>query len=119
MREKDDVLIVGAGPVGLLLACELGARGTSVSIYDNKAGISTYPKANTHGARSMEIYRRHGIANELREQGLPLDQAADIAYFTRLFGYELHRVAMPSPRAAVAETRQARSRWPSAEPQLR
>src|ERR1700733_5093152 len=119
MSDQCEVAIVGGGPVGLLLACELGSRHIAVEVFDNKPGTSTHPKANTHTARSMEIYRRHGMADALRTRGLPLDQASDIAYYTRLFGHELPRVAMPSPRDAMAETRQPNSRWPAAEPQLR
>lgn len=90
------VVIVGAGPTGLLLACELGVRGIAVILVEESFGPSRHPKANTQSARTMEIYRRHGIAARLRQLGLPRDRNTDVAYFSRLFSHELHRVSLPS-----------------------
>jgi 2-polyprenyl-6-methoxyphenol hydroxylase-like FAD-dependent oxidoreductase len=114
-----EVAIVGGGPVGLFLSCELGARGISTTVLEQSPGLVAHPKANTHNARSMEIYRRHGLSSRLREAGLPMDRPTDVAYFSRLLGRELHRVALPSPAAAIDELKQADTRWPTAEPQLR
>lgn len=44
----------------------------------------------------MEHYRRLGLAAAIRKLGLPQGQATDVAYFTRLDGYELARLCMPS-----------------------
>jgi len=117
--EQCDVLVVGAGPVGLLLACELGVRGLDVKVIEAQPAPLAHPKANTHNARSMEIYRRHGLSARLRATGLPYDRPTDVAYFTRLFGEELHRVSLPSPADALVEVREADTRWPTPEPQLR
>jgi 2-polyprenyl-6-methoxyphenol hydroxylase-like FAD-dependent oxidoreductase len=67
----------------------------------------------------MEIYRRHGISSRLRTLGLAPDRATDVGYFSQLFGYELHRVALPSPAAALAAVRDGDPRWPTPEPQFR
>lgn len=111
--------IVGAGPVGLLLASELGARGVPVLVLGENAGTATHPKANTHTARAMEIYRRHGISAALRARGLARGHRTDVAYYTRLLGYELHRVPLPAPAESIAETRAVPTRWPTPEPQFR
>ncbi len=113
------VAIVGGGPVGLLLACELGLRGISTIVLNDGTATSTHPKANTHTARSMEIYRRHGISAELRARGLSKEQRTDVAYYTRLLGHELHRVSLPTPAGAIEETRRPHTRWPTPEPQFR
>lgn len=113
------VVIVGAGPVGLLLACELGTRRVPVILIEEKGALVHHPKANTQSARSMEIYRRHGISDRLRANGMPPDRPTDIAYFTRLFRHELHRVPMPSSLDAEAAVRAGDPRWPTPEPQLR
>lgn len=67
----------------------------------------------------MEIYRRHGLSGRLRAQGLSKGSKTDAAYFTRLRGHELHRVDLPTPEEALAETREPGTRWPTPEPQFR
>lgn len=114
-----DVVVVGGGPVGLFLACELGAYGLTTALFERAATTSTHPKANTHGARSLELYRRHGLAERFRRAGWPAHRAADIAYVTRLTGHELGRVEMPSPAAALEASLADDPRWPTPEPQLR
>lgn len=116
-RSVDSVVIVGAGPVGLLLACELGARDIPVIVLDERLKLLRHPKANSHTARSMEIYRKQGISRRLRDNGLPMDRKTDVAYFTRLYGRELYRVSLPSPKEAEAGP--GDTRWPTPEPQFR
>ena len=113
------VAVVGGGPVGLFLAAELGLRGVRVLVLSEIDGTATHPKANTHTARSMELYRRHGISAELRARGLSKRHRTDVAYYTRLLGHELHRVPLPAPAESLAETRAPGTRWPTPEPQFR
>ena len=88
-----DVLVVGGGPCGLMLAGELGRRGIRVLLVDAKASTAFNPQANATQARTMEHFRRLGIAQEIRAQGLPADHPTDIAYFTRYTAHELARRA--------------------------
>ena len=94
-------------------------RGVPTVVLGEGATTSTHPKANTHGARSMEIYRRHGVSAALRANSPSSDQRTDVAYSTRLTGHELHRVALPAPAESIAETRVPGTRWPTPEPQFR
>ncbi len=114
-----DVAIVGGGPVGLMLACELGAYGVDVALFEQRSGTSRHPKANTHSARSMEFYRRHGISDQLRQRGMPADYPTDAAYFTRLNGHEIARVRLPSKAEALDNAFLGDGVWPTPEPQLR
>jgi 2-polyprenyl-6-methoxyphenol hydroxylase-like FAD-dependent oxidoreductase len=97
----------------------LGARGIAVTVVEEKRALARHPKANTQSARSMEIYRRHGISRRIRDLGLPPDRATDVGYFTRLFGHELFRVSLPSPAEAESAVRAGDDRWPTPEPQFR
>ena len=91
-----EVLIVGAGPCGLMLANELGRRGINTKVFDQESGVATSPQANATQARSMEHYRRLGFADEIRALGMPGDYPTDVAYFTTYAGYELGRAEFPS-----------------------
>ena len=66
-----DVLIVGAGPTGLMLANQLGRRGVRTRIIDRHAGPSLQTKAVGVQARTMEIYSRLGVVDRALERGKP------------------------------------------------
>jgi 2-polyprenyl-6-methoxyphenol hydroxylase-like FAD-dependent oxidoreductase len=67
---KTDVLIVGAGPTGLALACQLVRYGIDFTIIDKKEGTTPFSKAIGVQARTLEIYEQIGLADKLIEQGL-------------------------------------------------
>ena len=124
MRERDHVLegdrktavlIVGGGPCGLMLANELGRRGVSAILVDEKPGTAFNPQANATQARSMEHYRRLGFADEIRQAGLPADYPTDVAYFTRYTAYELARFQLPSSGRATELIKGLSGSWSAAE----
>src|SRR6266513_5824597 len=98
-----------------MLANELGRRGISALVLDQKPGTSFNPQANATQARTMEHYRRLGFADEIRSLGMPEDFPTDIAYFTRFAGYELARFRLPSSREARASVSQLSGSWSAAE----
>lgn len=107
------MLIVGGGPVGLTLAGELGWRGQSAMLVEERTAPTEHPKATLLGARSMELYRRWGIADAIFAAALPPEINYFITFSTRLAGHELHRITSPSiaetierPPAAVAKYRE-------------
>jgi len=76
-----NVLIEGAGPVGLTLAIDLALPGVDVIVVETrKAGEPPEPKCNHVAARTMEIFRRLGLAEKVRNAGLPEDYPHDISY---------------------------------------
>jgi len=64
------VLIVGAGPTGLTLACELAWRGVPVRIVDARSEPSRYSKAIGVFPRTLELLENHGVANEMVRAGV-------------------------------------------------
>ena len=115
MIAATDVLIAGAGPCGLMLACELGRRGIDCLVLDPKTGLATVPQANATQARTMEHFRRLGFSDEIRTQGLPPDHPTDIAYFTRFAGHELARLTLPTARQANENVKRLGGSWSAAE----
>ena len=91
------MLIVGGGPVGLTLAMDLAWRGIDVVVAERRpANDPPNVKCGQIGARSMEIFRRVGVADKLRGIGLPADYPNDIVSATSVTGVELSRVVIPA-----------------------
>jgi 2-polyprenyl-6-methoxyphenol hydroxylase-like FAD-dependent oxidoreductase len=109
------VVIIGAGPCGLMLAVELGRRGVSTIVLEEKSALSRFPSANATQARTMEHYRRLGFAEKVRSRGLPPDYPTDIAYFSRYTKYELARISLPSARQAREIVKTLTGSWSAAE----
>jgi 2-polyprenyl-6-methoxyphenol hydroxylase-like FAD-dependent oxidoreductase len=64
-----EVLIVGAGPTGLMLACQLARFGISHRIVEKNSGPTTQSRALAIQARSLELFAQLGIAQQAVEQG--------------------------------------------------
>ena len=112
-----DVLVVGAGPVGLTLAMDLAARGAKVAI----AEIRRYAeppnvKCNHIAARTMERFRTLGVARKLRDAGLPADYPNDVAFRTTTCGQELTRIPIPGRAERYTSREGPDTWWPTPEP---
>jgi 2-polyprenyl-6-methoxyphenol hydroxylase-like FAD-dependent oxidoreductase len=97
------VIIVGAGPVGLTLAIDLGRRGVRCILLEQKAAPQFLPKMERCNARTMEIYRRMGLAQKIRDAGFPRDTPMDVFIVTSLVEPPLLHLTYPSVAQAQAE----------------
>jgi 2-polyprenyl-6-methoxyphenol hydroxylase-like FAD-dependent oxidoreductase len=76
--EDTQVLIVGAGPVGLVLALDLAQRGVRATLVEKNPTSIQLPKMERCNVRTMEIFRRLGIAEAVRDAGLPRESPMDV-----------------------------------------
>lgn len=90
------VLIAGGGPVGMTLALSLARYGIRSMLVERNFETTRHPKMDLTNGRSMELFRRLGIAEQLRDAGVPRDNAFDILWITNMVGHDLHRFHYPS-----------------------
>jgi 2-polyprenyl-6-methoxyphenol hydroxylase-like FAD-dependent oxidoreductase len=69
-RSDAAVVVVGAGPVGLVAACELARHGVPVRVVDKLTTPTTESRAIAVHARSLEMLDRMGLAGELAASGV-------------------------------------------------
>jgi 2-polyprenyl-6-methoxyphenol hydroxylase-like FAD-dependent oxidoreductase len=93
------VLIAGGGPVGLTLALDLAARGVRCTLIERKDAPAFLPKMERCNARTLEIFRRMGIADRVRAAGYPTSYPMDVYHIITMMDPPLARV----PYASVDE----------------
>lgn len=67
------VLIAGGGPIGLLLARALSFHGVKSVLFERNKTTTKWPKMDLTNGRSMEIFRKLGLDEDLRKQGVAAD----------------------------------------------
>ena len=94
LPESTPVLIAGGGPVGLATAVELAHHGIASVIIERREEVSWLrPRAKTTSARTMEHFRRWGLADKLREAApLPVAWSDEAVFCTSLLGREITRI---------------------------
>jgi 2-polyprenyl-6-methoxyphenol hydroxylase-like FAD-dependent oxidoreductase len=88
---ETQVLIVGGGPVGLTASILLSHLGVRSLLVERHPGTAVHPKARGINARTMEMYRQHGVENAIRQAGLPPERAGLIVWAETLAGREIER----------------------------
>jgi 2-polyprenyl-6-methoxyphenol hydroxylase-like FAD-dependent oxidoreductase len=73
MKPATDVLVVGAGPVGLTMGCELGRHGASCRVIDKAPAPSSTSKALGIFPRTLEVFQMMGIVDDILGAGLKID----------------------------------------------
>jgi 2-polyprenyl-6-methoxyphenol hydroxylase-like FAD-dependent oxidoreductase len=86
---RTGVLVVGAGPTGLLLASELVRRGVACELIDAQPGPLPWDRATVFHARSLEIFESLGLAAEILDRGTPQRGARVLSGGELLGGFDL------------------------------
>ena len=120
-----DVIIVGAGPVGMTAALDLAHRGIRVAIMERR-DISTPADArcNSISSRTMEIFRSLGFSEEVRASGLPDEYPTDVTYATSFLDKPFARIRLPSREERYGKNGRSApgfpdSHWLTPEPVVR
>jgi 2-polyprenyl-6-methoxyphenol hydroxylase-like FAD-dependent oxidoreductase len=100
----------------MTLALDLSWRGVDVVVAERRAADSEPSiKCGQISARSMEVFRRLGVADRLRAVGLPADYPNDIVSATSVTGIELSRVPIPARGARGSDVTGPDTSWPTPE----
>jgi 2-polyprenyl-6-methoxyphenol hydroxylase-like FAD-dependent oxidoreductase len=106
-----EVIVAGAGPVGLTLAIDLGRRGVRCTLIERNPTTAPYPKMDRSNARTMEFYRRIGIADRVRALGYPAENSMNVYLCRRLSDPPIAVLEYPSVgerRQQIAESEDGR-----------
>jgi 2-polyprenyl-6-methoxyphenol hydroxylase-like FAD-dependent oxidoreductase len=92
-----DVLVVGAGPVGLVAGCELARRGIRVRVIDKLVQPTDQSRAIAIHARSLDMFDRMGIVDEMLSTGIKARGMQLYAGHSKLFRVPLGEVDSAFP----------------------
>lgn len=110
------VVVVGAGPVGLTLAIDLGRRGIRCTLIERKEAPEFQPKMERCNARTMELYRRIGLVDKIRAAGLNADVPMDVFVVLSMTEPPLLHLPYPSVNEAKREIAQINDGTAPCEP---
>lgn len=113
------VLIAGGGPVGLTLSLHLAHQGIRSIVAERNPTTTRHPKMDLTNGRSMELYRRIGMADRLREVGVPQENPFDVVWVNSLASHELCRFPYPSSAQGRALRKQHNDGTLTLEPPMR
>lgn len=99
--DETQVVVVGGGPVGAALAGDLGRHGIRTIVLEMTDGVFRDPRMHAVNIRTMELMRRWGLEQQLRDCGWPKDHSQDVLFVTALDGYEIGRIPWPSIAESV------------------
>ena len=112
------VLIAGGGPVGMTLARTLSSFGVRCLLVERNPTTTRHPKMDITNGRSMELFRRLGVADKLRAVAVPEENNFDISWITSAapaascIASAIPASSRSAPRSAPATTARSRASPP-------
>lgn len=103
----------------MTLALFLAHYGVRSMLIERNPDTTRHPKMDLTSGRSMELFKKIGLAEKLRDAGVPRQNSFDVTWVTRLSGHELHRFRYPSARDAGRLIRETNDGSQASEPGLR
>jgi 2,4-dichlorophenol 6-monooxygenase len=80
------VLVVGAGGSGLVAALCLADLGIDALLVERHSSTSQQPRAHLLNPRTMEIFAQHGLADDIYDEGVPIEHCGAMVWMTSLGG---------------------------------
>ena len=113
------VLIVGGGPIGLLMGHELSCYGIRALLVERNPGTTVHPKMDITHARSIEHFRRIGVADAIFDASVPHESPMDVIWLSKLNEWELCRFRYASIDQQRETIRANNDGTSAMEPQIR
>src|SRR3954471_17230767 len=101
MSERKPIIVVGAGPVGLTTALGLDFYGLPFLLFEDDAELSRDTKAGTILTRTIEAFRRYGVADEVLAKALRVDEIGAASARPILRGRRCRRPCSAKTRATL------------------
>jgi len=95
------VLVAGAGPVGLTLACELERQGVEHRILDAAPERAAVSRATDLHARSLELWDHTGVAEAIADEGLAITDVPLFSGGREVARLDFRGIDSPSPRRSA------------------
>lgn len=109
--QQSEVVICGAGPIGMTMALDLAARGIRSTILERTDGRVETPKLGLVSIRTMEIFRRMGLAGHVRDTTFRRDYGLSMVYCTTIAGHFLGRISYPSLQDEPSVPESPETKW--------
>lgn len=100
-NESFDLLIVGAGPAGLLASSVASLLGLSHLVVERRDGLHTEPSAHVLKTHSMEVYRRIGAAEVILDHSTPVELQQCITWCESVAGLTYGRLSLVGKKGRV------------------
>ena len=114
--DRTPVLVVGAGPVGMVTALELAEHGVGCILVEQAEHTTNHPKMDVVNTRSMELLDRLGLAEPIRAAGVAAEHPSDVIWSTGLAGQPITVWQQPSVAESWRRIRQVNDGGQPAQP---